>query len=343
MNVSVEIKNGNHDEIQNSNGCKNKTKNSPKKDPKAWKKMSKILYKKGGAINVHLEADENFTYDLFNGIRIFAFNPNIRKFYIDSFLFEDPKTAYDTVLEEIKLESPIEDKREDAGQDSSPLSTSKTREKFPDRSKDDRNSKLKTEYNRNKKVDSRQQVEDGSQKNRDFEQQTESFRPQFHKYEQQAGSSRQQSFNHGQRLGNINQQNRNYNQLSYDPRQQINDFGNPTNYRGSQTFDPMQYTYDPEQLVYDNYKHIFGSQPYHPWTPSYDQRQQNYDPGSQAGTSFGQPQNYFMQNAENIHPMHRVDDQHFENSNRRNTGTIQQAETSRRNKTLIKHEGFRWK
>jgi len=305
--------------------------------------MSKILYKKGGAINIHLEADENFTYDLFNGIRIFAFNPNIRKFYIDSFLFEDPKTAYDTVLEKIKLENPTEDKKGDAGQDSSPSSKSKTREMFPDRSKDDRNSKLKTEYNRNKKVDSRQQVEDGSQKNKDHDQQAESFRPQNYKYEQHAGSSRQQSFNHGQRPGGMNQQIRNSSQLTYDPGPQINDFRYPTNYRGPQTFDSIQYMHDPGQLVYDTYQHIYGSQPYLPWPPSHDQRHQNYDFGSQAGTSFGSSQNYFAQNAENIHPMHRMDDQHSENSSRRNTGTNQRAETSRRNKTLIKQEGFRRK
>ncbi|CAG9811842.1 unnamed protein product [Chironomus riparius] len=131
-------------QTENSNDCKKKPK-AHKKDPEKWKIFSKILLKKGGAINLHLEVDENFIYDLFNSVRILAFNPNIRRFYIDSFLFDDPQSRFNDILTEIKLDE-SKNKTDDAektNEQSKNIANKAPIKPAPSRSSDEQNEKIR--------------------------------------------------------------------------------------------------------------------------------------------------------------------------------------------------------
>ncbi|XP_070493057.1 uncharacterized protein [Chironomus tepperi] len=88
-------------ELENTQISSNCKDNNNKDNLDEWLRFSNVLYKKGGAISLHLKADKDFIYDLFNNVRILAFNRNIKNFYIDSFLFEDPKAAFDAILTKI--------------------------------------------------------------------------------------------------------------------------------------------------------------------------------------------------------------------------------------------------
>ncbi|XP_070495410.1 uncharacterized protein [Chironomus tepperi] len=90
--------------VENYEPITSKTNAKASRDPEALKQVSKFFNSKNGPISFFIDQLDDLLYLLFNHFRLYADHKIMKKFYFKSFVFENPKEAFERIVEELKVD-----------------------------------------------------------------------------------------------------------------------------------------------------------------------------------------------------------------------------------------------